>query len=165
MSTLSSATPPPKKEKICSQCSYVILFLVFGYYFLRSLLIIFFLLAGDEKEHLKVTNVFSALHGVMSCLPEMRPSYKDERSKEVEPIFFIAGSAGSTVGSSKMREKSAEFVHIACRWSLFLNNQVSFDNIKCLVSQLHFYQQGLTKGKNWWHSRNWCFGKLWHSLG
>jgi len=45
----------------------------------------------------------------------MRPSYKDERSKEVEPIFFIAGSAGSTVGSSEMREKSVEFVHIACR--------------------------------------------------
>jgi len=77
----------------------------------------FFLLAGDEKEHLKVTllRIFSALHGVMSCLPEMRPSYKDGRSQEVEPIFFIAGSAGSTVGSSEMREKAAEFVHIACR--------------------------------------------------
>jgi len=77
----------------------------------------FFLLAGDEKEHLKVTllRIFSALHGVMSCLPEMRPSYKDGRSKEVEPIFFIAGCTGSTVGSSEMREKAAEFVHIACR--------------------------------------------------
>jgi proteasome activator subunit 4 len=48
----------------------------------------------------------------------MRPSYKDGRSKEVEPIFFIAGSAGSTVGSSEMREKAAEFVHIACRYLL-----------------------------------------------
>ncbi|XP_025810985.1 proteasome activator subunit 4 [Panicum hallii] len=75
---------------------------------------------GDEKEHIKVTllRILSALHGVMSCLPEMRPSYKDGRSKEVEPIFFIAGSAGSTVGSSEMREKAAEFVHIACRYLL-----------------------------------------------
>ncbi|XP_039847714.1 proteasome activator subunit 4-like isoform X3 [Panicum virgatum] len=53
---------------------------------------------------------------------EMRPSYKDERSKEVEPIYFIAGSAGSTVGSSEMREKSAEFVHIACRLWLTIYN-------------------------------------------
>ncbi|CAL5038172.1 unnamed protein product [Urochloa decumbens] len=76
--------------------------------------------AGDEKEHLKVTllRILSVLHGVMSCLPEMRPSYKDGRSKEVDPIFFIAGSYGSTVGSSEMREKAAEFVHAACRYLL-----------------------------------------------
>lgn len=75
---------------------------------------------GDEKEHLKVTllRIYSALHGVMSCLPEIRPSYKSGRSEEVESIFFIAGSAGSTVGSSEMREKAAEFVHIACRYLL-----------------------------------------------
>lgn len=75
------------------------------------------LLAGDEKEHLKVTllRIHSALQGVMSCLPELRPSYKDGRSKVVVPSFFIAGSSGSTVGSSEMREKAAELVHIACR--------------------------------------------------
>lgn len=75
---------------------------------------------GDEKEHLKITllRIHSALHGVMSCLPEIRPSYKDGRSLEVESAFFIAGSAGSTVGSSEMREKAAEFVHIACRYLL-----------------------------------------------
>uniref|UniRef100_A0A0A9DAT7 Binding n=1 Tax=Arundo donax TaxID=35708 RepID=A0A0A9DAT7_ARUDO len=74
---------------------------------------------GDEKEHLKVTllRIHSALHGVMSCLPEMRPTYKDGGSKEVESAF-IAGSAGSTVGSSEMREKAAEFVHTACRYLL-----------------------------------------------
>ena len=83
-----------------------------------SYLIFFFLLlAGDEKEHLKITllRIHSALHGVMSCLPEIRPSYKDGRFLEVESTVFIAGSAGSTVGSSEMREKAAEFVHIACR--------------------------------------------------
>ncbi|KQK18511.1 hypothetical protein BRADI_1g42980v3 [Brachypodium distachyon] len=71
---------------------------------------------GDEKEHLKVTllRIHSALQGVMSCLPEMRPSYKDDKSKVVESNFFIAGSSGSTVGSSEMREKAAEFVHVAC---------------------------------------------------
>ncbi|KAM0917634.1 hypothetical protein ACQ4PT_009123 [Festuca glaucescens] len=75
---------------------------------------------GDEKEHLKVTllRIHSALQGVMSCLPEMRPSYKDGRSKVVEPSFFIAGSSGSTVGSSEMREKAAELVHLACRYLL-----------------------------------------------
>ncbi|GJN28950.1 hypothetical protein PR202_gb17128 [Eleusine coracana subsp. coracana] len=74
----------------------------------------------DEKEHLKVTllRINSALHGVMSCLPEIRPSYKYGSSNQVEPMFFIAGSAGSTVGSSEMREKAAEFVHIACRYLL-----------------------------------------------
>uniref|UniRef100_A0A0D9WPL1 Proteasome activator complex subunit 4 C-terminal domain-containing protein n=1 Tax=Leersia perrieri TaxID=77586 RepID=A0A0D9WPL1_9ORYZ len=75
---------------------------------------------GEEKEHLKVTllRIHSALQGVMSCLPEMRPSYKDGRSKVVEPIFFIAGSAGSAVGNSEMREKAAELVHEACRYLL-----------------------------------------------
>uniref|UniRef100_A0A0E0HPE2 Proteasome activator subunit 4 n=1 Tax=Oryza nivara TaxID=4536 RepID=A0A0E0HPE2_ORYNI len=75
---------------------------------------------GQEKEHLKVTllRIHSALQGVMSCLPEMRPSYKDGKSKVVEPIFFIAGSAGSTVGNSEMREKAAELVHVACRYLL-----------------------------------------------
>ncbi|VAI73240.1 unnamed protein product [Triticum turgidum subsp. durum] len=75
---------------------------------------------GDEKEHLKITllRIHSALQGVMSCLPELRPSYKDGRSKVVEPSFFIAGSSGSTVGSSEMREKAAELVHIACRYLL-----------------------------------------------
>ncbi|GJM99961.1 hypothetical protein PR202_ga17106 [Eleusine coracana subsp. coracana] len=74
----------------------------------------------DEKEHLKVTllRINSALHGVMSCLPEIRPSYRDGSSNQVEPMFFIAGSAGSTIGSSEMREKAAEFVHIACRYLL-----------------------------------------------
>ncbi|KAF2926427.1 proteasome activator subunit 4 [Oryza sativa Japonica Group] len=75
---------------------------------------------GQEKEHLKVTllRIHSALQGVMSCLPEMRPSYKDGKSKVVEPIIFIAGSAGSTVGNSEMREKAAELVHVACRYLL-----------------------------------------------
>ncbi|KAL5200763.1 hypothetical protein ABZP36_021966 [Zizania latifolia] len=75
---------------------------------------------GDEKEHLKVTllRIHSALQGVMSCLPEMRPSYKDGRSKVVEPRFFISGSAGSTVGDAEMREKAAELVHVACRYLL-----------------------------------------------
>ncbi|KAF0904304.1 hypothetical protein E2562_033273 [Oryza meyeriana var. granulata] len=75
---------------------------------------------GQEKEHLKVTllRIHSALQGVMSCLPEMRPSYKNGRSKVVEPIIFIAGSAGSTVGNSEMREKAAELTHVACRYFL-----------------------------------------------
>uniref|UniRef100_A0A0D9WPL0 Proteasome activator subunit 4 n=1 Tax=Leersia perrieri TaxID=77586 RepID=A0A0D9WPL0_9ORYZ len=75
---------------------------------------------GEEKEHLKVTllRIHSALQGVMSCLPEMRPSYKDGRSNVVEPMFFIAGSAGSVVGNPEMREKAAELVHKACRYLL-----------------------------------------------
>jgi proteasome activator subunit 4 len=70
-----------------------------------------------RQEHLKVTllHINSALHGVMSCLPEMRPSNEDGSSKEVESMFFIVESAGTSVGSSEMREKAAEFVHIACR--------------------------------------------------
>ncbi|XP_072991036.1 proteasome activator subunit 4 [Typha latifolia] len=77
--------------------------------------------AGNEKEHLKVTllRIYSSLQGVMSCLPDMRPSCKNRNPKEVDNSYFlIAGAIGSSVGSSEMRERAAQLIHVACRYLL-----------------------------------------------
>ncbi|XP_020110072.1 proteasome activator subunit 4 [Ananas comosus] len=77
--------------------------------------------AGDEKEHLKVTllRIYSSLQGVMSCLPDMRPSYKNSSSKEEDhATFLIAGASGPSVGTSQMRERAAQVIHVACKYIL-----------------------------------------------
>lgn len=77
-----------------------------------------FLHPGDEKEHLKVTllRIDSSLQGVLTCLPDFTPS---SRNGTVESpnhgSFLIAGATGSTVGSTKLREKAAEIIHAACK--------------------------------------------------
>lgn len=73
---------------------------------------------GNEKEHLKVTllRIDSALQGVLSCLPDFHPSIRNGNTKDQGYIsFIIAGASGSTVGSSEMREKAAEIIHVACK--------------------------------------------------
>ncbi|KAJ3694711.1 hypothetical protein LUZ60_000088 [Juncus effusus] len=77
--------------------------------------------SGDEKERLKVTllRIYSSLQGAMSCLPDLKPNSKEQSSKDLEKFsFFIAGSTGTTVGSSEMREKAAEIIHSTCRYLL-----------------------------------------------
>lgn len=74
--------------------------------------------AGDEKEHLKVTllRIYSSLQGVMSCLPDMRPTCENKGERDLDgSYFFIAGAVGSSVGSSELREKAAEDIHVACK--------------------------------------------------
>ncbi|XP_039119734.1 proteasome activator subunit 4 isoform X1 [Dioscorea cayenensis subsp. rotundata] len=76
---------------------------------------------GDEKEHLKVTllRIYSSLQGVMSCLPDMRPTCKNKGERDLDgSYFFIAGAVGSSVGSSELREKAAEDIHVACKYLL-----------------------------------------------
>ncbi|RZC51061.1 hypothetical protein C5167_019488 [Papaver somniferum] len=76
---------------------------------------------GNEKEHLKVTllRIDSSLQGVLSCLPDFRPSLRNKRVKGVDDFsFLIAGATGSTVGSSELREKAAEIIHVACKYLL-----------------------------------------------
>ncbi|KAJ8640128.1 hypothetical protein MRB53_016822 [Persea americana] len=76
---------------------------------------------GNEKEHLKVTllRIDSALQGVLSCLPDFHPSIRNGNTKDQGYIsFIIAGASGSTVGSSEMREKAAEIIHVACKYLL-----------------------------------------------
>ena len=70
---------------------------------------------GNEKDHLKVTllRIDSSLQGVLSCLPDFIPSFKN--GKVENPPFLIAGSTGSVVGSTKLREKAANIVHIASK--------------------------------------------------
>lgn len=75
-------------------------------------------LPGNEKEHLKVTllRIDSSLQGVLSCLPDFRPSSRN--GMDINPgqtSFLIAGSTGSTVGSIELREKAAEVIHAACK--------------------------------------------------
>lgn len=77
--------------------------------------------AGDEKEHLKVTllRIYSSLQGVMSCLPDMRPSYKNKGTKDTDFNYsVIAGAVGSCIGSAEMRERAAQQIHVACKYLL-----------------------------------------------
>ncbi|OVA12326.1 Protein of unknown function DUF3437 [Macleaya cordata] len=76
---------------------------------------------GNEKEHLKVTllRIDSSLQGVLSCLPDFRPSFKNGKIEDIgRSSFLIAGATGSTVGSSELREKAAEIIHVACKYLL-----------------------------------------------
>ncbi|KAG0467335.1 hypothetical protein HPP92_018915 [Vanilla planifolia] len=78
-------------------------------------------LAGNEKEHLKVTllRIYSSLQGVMSCLPDMRPSHISKGIIDQGKSFFlIAGSVGSVVGCPEMRETAAQYIHVTCRYLL-----------------------------------------------
>ncbi|KAM7499059.1 hypothetical protein LguiA_023473 [Lonicera macranthoides] len=73
---------------------------------------------GNEKEHLKVTllRVDSSLQGVLSCLPDFRPSFRNGMVEDPGHIsFLIAGATGSTVGTTGLREKVADIIHAACK--------------------------------------------------
>jgi proteasome activator subunit 4 len=74
--------------------------------------------AGDEKTHLKVTllRIDSTLQGVLSCLPDFRPSPRHDMVEDLQ--FFIAGASGSCVGSAEIREKTAITIHAACKYLL-----------------------------------------------
>ncbi|KAL5981317.1 hypothetical protein ACLOJK_015372 [Asimina triloba] len=76
---------------------------------------------GNEKEHLKVTllRIDSSLQGVLSCLPDFRPSSRNDGSEDVSfNSFIIAGASGSTVGSPELRSKAAEVIHVATKYLL-----------------------------------------------
>ncbi|KAB1215010.1 Proteasome activator subunit 4 [Morella rubra] len=76
---------------------------------------------GEEKEHLKVTllRIDSSLQGVLSCLPDFRPSSGNAMVEDADHTsFLIAGATGSSVGSTQLREKAAEIMHAACRYLL-----------------------------------------------
>lgn len=85
---------------------------------------------GNEKDHLKVTllRIDSSLQGVLSCLPDFTPSFKNGKI-ENQP-FLIAGATGSSVGSTKLREKAANIVHLA---SKYLLEKKSDDSILLLL--------------------------------
>lgn len=58
----------------------------------------------------------STLQGVLSCLPDFRPSPKHDMVGDLP--FFIAGASGSSVGSAEIRERTAETIHAACKYLL-----------------------------------------------
>ncbi|KAK9152276.1 hypothetical protein Syun_010585 [Stephania yunnanensis] len=76
---------------------------------------------GIEKEHLKVTllRIDSTLQGVQSCLPDFHASVGNGAFNDLgSSSFLIAGAIGSTVGSSELREKAVEIIHVACKYLL-----------------------------------------------
>ncbi|KAL0362983.1 UNVERIFIED_CONTAM: Proteasome activator subunit [Sesamum calycinum] len=88
---------------------------------------------GNEKDHLKVTllRVDSSLQGVLSCLPDFRPSSENGMVKEAGcSPFLIAGATGSCVGSSELREKAADVIHETCKYLLM---EKSDDSILLLL--------------------------------
>lgn len=58
----------------------------------------------------------SSLQGVLSCLPDFRPSSRNGMVEDpgLGP-FLIAGATGSSVGSTELREKATEIIHAACK--------------------------------------------------
>ncbi|XP_030931449.1 proteasome activator subunit 4-like isoform X2 [Quercus lobata] len=77
--------------------------------------------SGDEKEHLKVTllRIDSSLQGVLSCLPDFRPTSSNVVVEDPDHTsFLIAGATGSSVGSTQLREKAAEVIHASCKYLL-----------------------------------------------
>ncbi|PIN23826.1 hypothetical protein CDL12_03448 [Handroanthus impetiginosus] len=88
---------------------------------------------GDEKDHLKVTllRVDSSLQGVLSCLPDFRPSSESGMVREAGcSPFLIAGATGSRVGSSELRQKAADVIHETC---IYLLKEKSDDSILLLL--------------------------------
>lgn len=78
--------------------------------------------AGDDKDHLKVIllRIDSSLQGVLSCLPDFIPSFRNGEVGSPAHSFFIAGASGPNVGSTKLREKAADIIHAACRYIMNL---------------------------------------------
>lgn len=88
---------------------------------------------GDEKDHLKVTllRVDSSLQGVLSCLPDFRPSSENGMVNEAGTSpFLIAGATGSCVGSTELRQKAADVIHETCKYLL---KEKSDDSILLLL--------------------------------
>ncbi|KAJ4811141.1 Proteasome activator complex subunit 4 [Rhynchospora pubera] len=77
--------------------------------------------SGSENR-LKVSllRIKCSLEGVLSCLPEMQPTYKDSelKSTKFSNYVLISGSNGTTVGSSEMRERVAKLIHSTCQYLL-----------------------------------------------
>lgn len=88
---------------------------------------------GIEKEHLKVTllRIDSSLQGVLSCLPDFRPSCRNGMAEEQSDIpFVIAGATGSSIGTIEMRAKAADIIHATCQYLL---EEKSDDSILLLL--------------------------------
>lgn len=60
----------------------------------------------------------SSLQGVLSCLPDFRPSCRNGMAEEQSDFpFLIAGATGSCVGTMELRAKAADVIHATCQYS------------------------------------------------
>jgi hypothetical protein len=59
---------------------------------------------------------------VLSCLPDMQPTFTDLelKSTEFSHYFVISGSNGTTAGSPEMRERVAQLIHLICPYDSHL---------------------------------------------
>lgn len=58
----------------------------------------------------------STLQGVVSCLPDFKPSSRSGLLEDSgHTSFLIAGATGASVGSIELREKAADIIHVACK--------------------------------------------------
>eukprot|EP01018_Ginkgo_biloba_P025861 Gb_28182 [translate_table: standard] len=76
---------------------------------------------GYGKEHLKVIllRIDASLQGVRSCLPDFQSLPKNGKPENQKSIVsFIAGAAGVSIGSTKLRQETAEMIDIACKYVL-----------------------------------------------
>ncbi|XP_042003843.1 proteasome activator subunit 4-like [Salvia splendens] len=73
-----------------------------------------------RKINLKcLLQVYSSLQGVLSCLPDFRPSSENGMVKEAGASpFLIAGATGSCVGSTELREMAAGVIYETCKYLL-----------------------------------------------
>ncbi|XP_078162594.1 proteasome activator subunit 4-like isoform X3 [Carex rostrata] len=75
-----------------------------------------------SEDHLKVSllRIKCSLEGVLSCLPDMQPIYKDLelKSTKFSNYLLISGSNGAAVGSPEMRERVAQLIHSTCPYLL-----------------------------------------------
>ncbi|RVX14579.1 Proteasome activator subunit 4 [Vitis vinifera] len=88
-------------------------------HFANELLNLHFQSALDDLLRVCQTKMHSD-PGVLSCLPDFRPSRNGMVEDQGHISFLIAGSTGSSVGSTELREKAAEIIHTACKqaWKL-----------------------------------------------
>lgn len=72
-------------------------------------MVFMFTFAGQVKEHLRVLllRVDASLRGVRSSLRDFQPFSEDK----IVHSLSVAGAAGASVGSSKLREKAADTLH------------------------------------------------------
>ncbi|XP_015881496.3 proteasome activator subunit 4 isoform X1 [Ziziphus jujuba] len=111
---------------------------------------------GDEKEHLKVTllRIDSALQGVLSCLPDFRPSTRNGMVEDSgHGSFLIAGATGSSVGSTELREKAAEIIHTACKYLLEKKSDDSILLILIIRIMDDLGNYGILEYDEWAHHR------------
>lgn len=77
--------------------------------------------SGYEKQLLRVIllQIDASLQGARSCLPDFHPQQGDAKHDgEKYSTSYISGASGVCIGSTELREESADVVDFACKYML-----------------------------------------------